>query len=99
MLRARCSPVDPRGPAARPVARPAFAADVTTGNVICYDAGVCRGDMVRFSLIPRQEQFFSEFVGMSQQIALGAVTLQQMLASDPPDMAKAQTIKEIRARL
>ena len=51
--------------------------------------------MVRFSLIPRQEQFFSEFVAMSQQIALGAVTLQQMLASDPPDMAKAQTIKEI----
>ena len=51
--------------------------------------------MVRFSLIPRQEQFFTEFVGMSQQIALGAATLQQMLASDPPDMAKAQTIKDI----
>jgi predicted phosphate transport protein (TIGR00153 family) len=51
--------------------------------------------MVRFSLIPRQEHFFDEFVAMSQQIQLGSRTLQQMLASDPPDMAKAQAIKDI----
>jgi predicted phosphate transport protein (TIGR00153 family) len=51
--------------------------------------------MIRFSLIPRQEQFFDEFVALSQQIQLGARTLKQMLASDPPDMAQAQTIKDI----
>ena len=51
--------------------------------------------MVRFSLIPRQEHFFDEFVAMSQQIQLGSRTLQQMLASDPPDIAKAQAIKDI----
>ena len=51
--------------------------------------------MARFSLIPRQEQFFEEFVRLSQQIQLGARALQQMLASDPPDLGRAQAIKDI----
>ena len=48
-----------------------------------------------FSLIPRQEQFFAEFVSLSQQIQVGARTLKQMLATSPPDMAKADAIKDI----
>jgi|SRR5688572_19549379 len=51
--------------------------------------------MVRFSLIPRQEHFFDEFVSLSKQIQVGARTLKQMLASDPPDMAQAEAIKDI----
>ena len=51
--------------------------------------------MARFSLIPREEQFFDEFVGLAEQIRTGARMLKQMLASDPPDMAKAEAIKDI----
>jgi predicted phosphate transport protein (TIGR00153 family) len=51
--------------------------------------------MVRLNLIPRQEHFFSEFVALARQIQKGALTLSQMLAADPPDMAKAQAIKDI----
>ena len=51
--------------------------------------------MARFSLIPREERFFDEFVALSEQIRTGARTLKQMLAGDAPDMAKAEEIKEI----
>jgi uncharacterized protein len=51
--------------------------------------------MAAFSLIPKEERFFSEFVGLSEQIRTGARTLKQMLASDPPDMVKADEIKEL----
>jgi hypothetical protein len=51
--------------------------------------------MARFSLIPRQEHFFGEFVALAEQIQVGARTLKQMLANDPPDLAKAQAIKDI----
>jgi len=51
--------------------------------------------MVRLSLIPRQEQFFRDFVRLSQQIQEGARTLKQMLSTDPPDMRQAQAIKDI----
>jgi uncharacterized protein len=51
--------------------------------------------MVRFRLIPREEQFFADFVGLAEQIRLGARTLQQMLANDPPDMGKADAIKDL----
>jgi uncharacterized protein len=51
--------------------------------------------MARFSLIPKDEKFFDDFVGLSDQIRLGARTLRQMFAVDPPDMEKANTIKEI----
>jgi predicted phosphate transport protein (TIGR00153 family) len=50
--------------------------------------------MARFSLVPRNEQFFNDFVQLSEEIRKGARTLKQMLTSDPPDMAKADVIKE-----
>ncbi len=51
--------------------------------------------MARFSLIPRDERFFEEFIALSEQIRTGARTLKQMLAGDAPDMAKAEEIKEV----
>lgn len=51
--------------------------------------------MVRFSLIPRDEKFFSDFVAFSEQLRLGAKALRQMVAADVPDMDRANTIKEI----
>ena len=51
--------------------------------------------MARFSLLPREEQFFHDFVGLSEEIRVGARTLKQMVASNPPDMAKADVIKDI----
>ena len=51
--------------------------------------------MARFSLIPREERFFQDFVGLSEDIRTGARTLKQMLADDPPDLNKADTIKDI----
>jgi predicted phosphate transport protein (TIGR00153 family) len=51
--------------------------------------------MAAFSLIPREERFFQDFVGLAEQIRTGARLLKQMLASDPPDMSKADEIKEL----
>jgi predicted phosphate transport protein (TIGR00153 family) len=51
--------------------------------------------MAAFSLIPREERFFQEFVGLAEQIRTGARLLKQMLASDPLDVSKAEEIKEI----
>jgi predicted phosphate transport protein (TIGR00153 family) len=51
--------------------------------------------MARFSLIPREEQFFHDFLGLSEEIRNGSRTLRQMLATNPPDMAKADAIKDI----
>jgi len=51
--------------------------------------------MARFSLLPREEHFFADFVGLSEEIRVGARTLRQMLASNPPDMSKAEVIKDI----
>jgi uncharacterized protein Yka (UPF0111/DUF47 family) len=51
--------------------------------------------MARFSLIPRDHQFFTEFVNMSDDIRKGAHALKEMLATDPPDMGKANAIKDL----
>jgi predicted phosphate transport protein (TIGR00153 family) len=51
--------------------------------------------MAAFSLIPKDERFFDDFVGLAEQIRAGARLLKQMLASDPPDMNKAEEIKEL----
>lgn len=51
--------------------------------------------MARFSLIPHDERFFDDFVSLGEQIRIGARTLQQMLATDPPDMAQADVIKDL----
>ena len=51
--------------------------------------------MARFRLIPREEHFFHDFVGLAEEIRVGARTLKQMVASSPPDMTKADEIKDI----
>ena len=51
--------------------------------------------MARFSLIPREERFFQDFVGLSEEIRNGARILKQMLGDDPPDLTKADAIKDI----
>ena len=48
-----------------------------------------------FSLIPRSEHFFDDFVGLSKEIREGSRLLKQMMSSDPPDMAKADAIKDL----
>jgi len=51
--------------------------------------------MVRFSLVPRNENFFDDFVKLAEEIRTGARTLKQMLATDPPDMTRPDVIKEL----
>ena len=48
-----------------------------------------------FRLIPRSEHFFADFVGLAEELRTGARELKQMMASEPPDMSKAESIKEI----
>jgi len=51
--------------------------------------------MARFSLIPRQEAFFQDFVGLAEQIQRGAHTLKQMLSASPIAVEKAEVVKDI----
>jgi predicted phosphate transport protein (TIGR00153 family) len=51
--------------------------------------------MARFSLIPREEQFFKDFVALAEQIQLGAHTLKQMLSASPIAVEQAEVIKDI----
>lgn len=50
---------------------------------------------MRFSLIPREEKFFVDFVGLADQIRGGARLLKQMLSTSPPDVTKVDAIKEV----
>lgn len=50
--------------------------------------------MARFSLVPRNEQFFDDFVRLAEEIRKGARSLKQMLSTDAPDMAHVDLIKE-----
>jgi len=50
---------------------------------------------VAFSLVPRSKHFFDDFVGLSEEIRGGARLLKQMMSSDPPDMGKADAIKDV----
>jgi uncharacterized protein len=50
---------------------------------------------VAFSLVPRSEHFFDDFVGLAKEIRDGARVLKQMLSSEPPDMAKVDAIKDV----
>lgn len=54
--------------------------------------------MARFSLIPRQGQFFQDFIALADQIRLGADTLKQMLSTSPIAVAQAEAIKDIEHR-
>jgi uncharacterized protein len=51
--------------------------------------------MVRFRLIPREEQFYKDFINLSEQIRSGAHTLRQMLSNATPDMDKVKVIKDL----
>ena len=51
--------------------------------------------MARFSLLPRDERFFEDFVGMAEELRGGARLLKQMLAVEPPDISKADAIKDV----
>ena len=51
--------------------------------------------MARFRLIPREEQFFTDFINLTEQIQTGAHTLRQMLSASPLAVEKAQEIKDI----
>ncbi len=51
--------------------------------------------MARFRLIPREEKFFSDFVGMADRIVSAATLLERMLASDPPAWELALQIRQI----
>ena len=51
--------------------------------------------MARFRLIPREERFFEDFVAMAEELRGGARLLKQMLAVDPPDVSKADAIKDV----
>src|SRR5438309_2232594 len=51
--------------------------------------------MAAFSLVPRDKHFFKEFLGLAEEIRSGSRMLRQMLATDPPDMAKVESIHEI----
>jgi predicted phosphate transport protein (TIGR00153 family) len=48
-----------------------------------------------FSIIPRDKQFFAEFLSLAEEVRSGARALRQMIASDPPDMSKSEAIKDI----
>jgi predicted phosphate transport protein (TIGR00153 family) len=51
--------------------------------------------MTAFSLVPRDKQFFKEFLSLAEQVRAGARVLRQMVATDPPDMSKVEEIKDI----
>src|ERR1044072_8874211 len=51
--------------------------------------------MTAFSLVPRDKHFFKEFLSLAEEIRTGSRLLKQMLSTDPPDMNKAEEIKEI----
>jgi predicted phosphate transport protein (TIGR00153 family) len=50
--------------------------------------------MTAFSLVPRDKYFFKEFLSLAEEIRSGARLLKQMVSTDPPDMNKAEEIKE-----
>jgi predicted phosphate transport protein (TIGR00153 family) len=50
---------------------------------------------MKFSLYPRDEQFFDLFNLMADQIKVAADLLERMLASDPPDVSQVDVIKDI----
>lgn len=52
----------------------------------------------RFSLFPRDQQFFDLFNKMADEIRAAAGLLEQMLATDPPDLAQVDIIKDAEHR-
>jgi predicted phosphate transport protein (TIGR00153 family) len=50
---------------------------------------------LRFRLIPRNEDFYAQFVTLATQLRVGAGLLEEMLARDPAIWDKAEEIKEV----
>jgi len=50
---------------------------------------------LRFRLIPRNEDFYDQFVTLATQLRVGAGLLEEMLAPDPAIWDKAEEIKEV----
>jgi predicted phosphate transport protein (TIGR00153 family) len=61
----------------------------------CAAADLPREVAVAFSLVPRSEHFFADFLELAKEIREGSRLLKQMMSSDPPDMAKADAIKDV----
>jgi uncharacterized protein len=53
---------------------------------------------VAFSLFPRDEQFFELFNKMADEIRMAAGRLEQMLASEPPDVSQIDLIRDAEHR-
>jgi uncharacterized protein len=53
---------------------------------------------VRLSLFPRDEQFFDLYGKMAVEIQAAAVMLEQLLATDPPDVSKVDLIRDAEHR-
>ena len=51
--------------------------------------------MARFSLIPRDEKFYTDFLAMADQLREGARLLEEMFAVQPPALDRALEIKEV----
>ena len=51
--------------------------------------------MARFSLIPREEKFYADFLAMADQLRHGSRILEEMFAADPPIADKAHEIREV----
>lgn len=51
--------------------------------------------MSRFRLIPREEKFYADFMAMADQIRIGAGLLEDLLSADPPQLKKAEDIREV----
>jgi predicted phosphate transport protein (TIGR00153 family) len=51
--------------------------------------------LARFSLIPREERFYGDFLSMADQLRLGARLLEEMFATEPPVADKAHEIREV----
>jgi predicted phosphate transport protein (TIGR00153 family) len=52
----------------------------------------------KFSFYPRDEQFFDQFNKMADEIMAAAGLLEQMLATDPPDISKVDGIRDAEHR-
>jgi predicted phosphate transport protein (TIGR00153 family) len=50
---------------------------------------------LRFRLIPRNEDFYAQFVTLATQLRVGSGLLEEMLARDPAIWDKAEEIKEV----
>lgn len=53
---------------------------------------------LRFSLLPRDEQFFDLFRKVAGEIRSAAVVLEELLGTDPPDESKVEAIRDAEHR-